>query len=101
MSDAPRRVGPRSLSRLSIVSITIQLDLPDALLNEARANGLLESASMGGLIATELRRRKAAAELGNVLDGIRAQPGEPMSDEEIASEVKAGRTERRAHEAGR
>jgi hypothetical protein len=83
------------------VSITIQLDLPDALLNEARASGLLESESMGGLIATELRRRKAAAELGTVLDGIRAQPGEPMSEEEIAAEVKAGRRERRAREAGR
>lgn len=100
VSDAPRRVGPISLNRPGIVSITIQLDLPDALLNEARANGLLESASMGGLIATELRRRKAAAELSNVLDGIRAQPGEPMSEEEIAAEVKAGRRERRAREAG-
>ena len=101
MSDAPRRVGPISLSRPVIVSITIQLDLPDALLNEARANGLLDSASVGGLIAVELRRRKAAADLSNLLDGIRAQPGEPISEQEIAAEVKAVRTERRAREAGR
>ena len=101
VSDALRRVDPIPLSHQRNVSITIQLDLPDALLSEARANGLLESASMGGLLATELRRRKAAAELSQVLDGIRAQPGEPMSGEEIAAEVKAARAERRAREAGR
>lgn len=33
---------------------------------------------MGDLLATELRRRKVAAELKIVLDPIRAQPGEPM-----------------------
>ena len=69
------------------MSVTIQLDLPDALVNEARANGLLESASMGNLLATELRRRKAAAGLNTVLDQIRAQPGEPMSEKEIAAEA--------------
>lgn len=83
------------------MSITIKLDLPDALVNEARDNGLLESASVGDLLATELRRRKAAAELNKVLEGIRAQPGEPMSMEEIQAEVDAVRAERRAREAGR
>ena len=83
------------------MSITIKLDLPDALVNEARANGLLESASVGDLLATELRRRKAATELNKVLEGIRAQPGEPMSMEEIQAEVDAVRAERRAREAGR
>lgn len=83
------------------MSVTIQLDLPDALLNEARANGLLDSASVGGLIAVELRRRKAAADLSTVLDGVRSQPGEPMSEQEIAAAVTAARKERRAREAGR
>jgi hypothetical protein len=83
------------------MSVTIQLDLPDALLKEARANGLLDSASVGDMLATELRRRKAAAALNSVLDGIRAQPGKPMSEQDIASDVKAARRERRAREAGR
>jgi len=48
------------------MSITIQLDLPDALVREARANGLLESESMIDLLSTELRRRKAAVELKKV-----------------------------------
>jgi hypothetical protein len=83
------------------MSITVQLDLPDALVNEARANGLLNSAPLGDLLATELRRRKAAAELNNILAGVRAQPGEPMSEADIAAEIKAARKERRAREAGR
>ena len=83
------------------MSITVQLDLPDTLVEEARDNGLLESESMTELLSTELRRRKAAAELNKVLQDIRAQPGEPMSLEEIQAEVDAVRAERRAREAGR
>jgi hypothetical protein len=83
------------------MSITIQLDLPDALLDEARSNGLLESASVGDLLVTELNRRKAASALHNVLEGIRGQTGEAMSEVEIAAEVKAARRERRMCEAGR
>ena len=83
------------------MSVTIQLDLPDALVKEAKANGLLESAPIGDLLTIELRRRKAAAELSNVLEGIRAQPGEPMTLEEIQAEVDAVRAERRAREARR
>jgi hypothetical protein len=77
------------------MSVTIQLDLPDALVNEARANGLLNSAPLGDLLSAELRRRRAAAELKQTLDNIRAQPGEPMSEADIAAEVKAARKERR------
>jgi len=83
------------------MSITIQLDLPEALLREAQASGLLESGQMTEMLAEELRRRKAAAELKKVLDEIRAQPGEPMSMEEIAAEVKTARRERQAREACR
>lgn len=38
------------------------------------------------ILSLRLRRRKAAAELENVLEGIRAQPGEAMSEEEIQAE---------------
>jgi hypothetical protein len=82
------------------MSITIQIDLPDALVNEARNKGLLESACVGDLLVTELRRIKAATALKNVLDTIRSQPGAAMSEEEIAAGVKAARRERRAREAG-
>lgn len=78
------------------MSITVQLNLPDTLVKEARDNGLLESESLTDLLSNGLRRRKAAAGLGKVLDDIRAQPGEPMSQEEIQAEVDAVRAERRA-----
>src|SRR5262249_48327017 len=84
-----------------VMGITIQLDLPEALAKEAKATGLLESESMTDLLTTELRRRRAAAELKDVLEGIRAQPGEPMSEADIAAEIKEARKERRARETGR
>ena len=83
------------------MSVTIQVDLPEALAKEAKANGLLESAPLSDLLATELRRRKAGVELHQVLEGIRSQPGVPLSEEEIQAEVKVVRRERRAREAGR
>lgn len=82
------------------MSVTIQLDLPEALVIEAQATGLLETESMTDLISTELRRRKAATELNKTLDGVRSQPGEPMSVEEIQAEVRAVRAAKRAREAG-
>lgn len=83
------------------MSITIELNLPDALVREARATGLLESECMSDLVATELRRRKAAAELSKTLDQLRDQPGETLSLEEIQAEVNAVRAEKRARETGR
>jgi len=83
------------------MSVTIQLDLPDALVKEARSNGLLESASVGELLMAELRRRRAAATLNSVLEGIRGQPGTALSPEEVNAEVKAARKERRVREARR
>ena len=80
------------------MSVTIELDLPDALVAEAQAKGLFQSGSMSDLVAEELRRRKAGEELSKILGKIRAQPGEPMSMEEIQAEVDAVRAERRARE---
>ena len=96
-----RRTNAWSATGYRVMSVTIQLDLPDALVTEARNCGLLEPASMGDLLVTELQRRKAARALETVLEGIRRQPGEAMSEEEIAGEIKAARRERRAREAGR
>ena len=80
------------------MSVTIELDLPDALVNEARAKGLFQSDSMGDWVAEELGRRKAAEELEKILKKIRAQEGEPMTSEEIQAEIDAYRAERRARE---
>jgi len=71
------------------------LDLPDALVNEARANGLLESKRLGQLLSEELRRSRSRKQFGDMLDQVRRQPGEPMSMEEIQAEVNAVREQRR------
>jgi len=62
---------------------------------------LRNSAPLGDLLTAELRRRKAAAGLNDLLAAIRAEPGEPMSEAEIAAEIKSARQERREREAGR
>jgi hypothetical protein len=83
------------------MSITIHVDLPEEVAREAKANGLLDTQSMTELLSTELRRRKAAAELSNVLDEIRQQSGNAMTSDEIQAEVNAVRARKRAREAGR
>ncbi len=82
------------------MSVTIQLDLPDALVNEARASGLLESGRLGELLSEELRRERARKDLGQMLTGLHSLPGEPMSPEEIQTEVDAVRAARRQREGG-
>jgi hypothetical protein len=83
------------------MSVTIQLDLPEELLQEARTYGLLESKRMTALLADEVGRRRAGRTLRQMLDAVRSLPGEPMAMDEINAEVKAARADRRAREAGR
>jgi hypothetical protein len=80
------------------MSVTIELDLPDALAREARSKGLLQPRQLGDLVSEELNRLKAADELEKILGKIRAQKGEPMTAEEIQAEIDACRAERRARE---
>lgn len=83
------------------MSVTIEVDLPDALVKEARANGLLESKRLGELLTNELRRARARKQLGQMLENVRSQPGEPLTLEEIQAEVNAVREQRRRRESSR
>ena len=83
------------------MSVTIQLDLPEELIRQARKLGLLENQRMAELLADEVRRRNAGQELKRALDEIRSAPGEPLTLDEINAEIKACRAERRAREARR
>jgi hypothetical protein len=83
------------------MSITIQLDLPDGLVNEARNNGLLESQRLGELLNEELRRERARKGLGRTLKELHSLPGESMTAEEIQAEIDAVRAERRQRESSR
>jgi hypothetical protein len=83
------------------MSVTIELDLPEGLIRQARQMGLLDNCRVAELLADEVRRRKAGQELKKVLDEIRSGPGEPPTMDEIDAEIKAARAERRAREARR
>jgi len=85
---------------VSVMSVTVQLDLPDALVKEARASGLLESKRLGEILSNELRRSRARKQFGEMLEKVRSQPGREMSMDEIQVEVDAVREERR-REGGR
>ena len=81
------------------MSITVQLDLPEGLAEKARAAGLLDPKRVATLIARELSSESDQRGFFEMVREIRAQPGEPMSMEEIQAEVNAVRAERRAREA--
>ncbi len=83
------------------MSVTIQLDLPEAILQQARQMGLLENQRMAELVAGEVRRRNAGQGLQKVVDDIRSAPGEAPTMDEINAEIKAARAERRTREARR
>ena len=83
------------------MSVTIELDLPEGIIRQARAMGLLDNRRVGELLADEVRRRNAGQELKQVLDEIRSVPGEPLTTDEIGAEIKAVRAERRARETRR
>ena len=83
------------------MSITIKLDLPDALAEEARAAGVLQAQRLTAIIEEAIERDKQAHEFVTLLDKIRSLPGEPLSMEEIQAEVDAVREARVRREAGR
>ena len=83
------------------MSVTIELDLPEGLIRQARQMGLLDNSRVGELLADEVRRRNAGQELKKLLDEIRSVPGEPLTMDEIGAEIKVVRAERRAREARR
>jgi hypothetical protein len=84
------------------MSITIQLDLPEALAREAKAKGLLEPQRLETLIKDELVSPEALKNYREMVDQMRAYPDEPMTMDEIQAEVDAVRAERAARrESGR
>jgi hypothetical protein len=79
---------------------TIQIELPDATVKAAQAEGLLTSQTLTRLLSEELYRRQAAARLLQIADRLAEAGVAPMSMDEIDSEVKAARAERQRRAAG-
>jgi hypothetical protein len=80
------------------MSITVQLDLSEAVAAEAKAKGLLQPQNLGRLIEREVKAESARGDFFEMVRDLRALPGEPMSMEEIQAEVDAVRAERAARE---
>jgi hypothetical protein len=73
---------------------TIQIELPEATAQAARAAGLLTPQALERLLNEALRRKQAADSLLSIADRVAAAGIEPMSMEEINAEVKAARKQR-------
>ena len=86
------------------MSITIQLDLPEALTAKARAKGLLDPAKVCRLIERELELEEPLRAYRQMVEQMRSYPDdEPMTMDEIQSEVNAVRVKKRRQrlESGR
>jgi hypothetical protein len=77
----------------------IQVELPDAIAQDAQAAGLLAPEELERLLSHALSRRRAADDLLSIADEVAAAGIEPMSMDEITAEVKAAREDlqERAH----
>jgi hypothetical protein len=78
---------------------TIQIELPDATAQAARAAGLLTSQALARLLNEAIKRRQAADALLSIAGRVAEAGIAPMSMDEINAEVKASRAERRARQA--
>lgn len=90
--------GPKCY--LPAVSITVKLDLPEDVALKAREAGLLDPARVAGLIERDLKGEEDQRSFFDIAREIRAEPGTPMTMDEVQAEVDAVRAERRAREAG-
>ena len=84
------------------MSITVQLDLSEAVAAKAKAKGLLDPANVTRLIERELELEEPLRVYHRMVEQMRAHPdAEPMTMDEIQAEVNAVRAERAAREGRR
>lgn len=83
-----------------IVEVEVRLSLPDSVVREAEASGLLEPESLASLLREELRRRRVDR-LFEAADRLAAVPGLPLTQDEVEVEIQAARARRRFPDAGR
>jgi hypothetical protein len=80
---------------------TIQIELPDATAQAARAAGLLTPQALDRLLTEAIRRQQAMDALQSIADRVAEAGIEPMSMDEINAEVQAARADRQQQRAGR
>lgn len=74
---------------------TVQIELPDALVNQARAAGLLTTDALHRLLSNALQQQAAAQSLLDVANWLAAADLPPMTASDINAEIKASRAARR------
>ena len=72
---------------------TIQIELSDAMAQDAQNAGLLTQQALERLLSNALAKQRAANHLLSIADEVTAAGIAPMSMEEITAEVKAARQE--------
>lgn len=82
----------------STVQLELTLTLPDSLVREAEAGGLLTPQGLESLLRAEVQRRRVA-QLFAAADQIAALPLPPLTEAEVEAEIQAARAERRAARA--
>jgi len=83
-----------------MTTVNIKLDLPEPIAKEAQRAGLLTGPAIERLIE-EAVRREAGKKLLDAMQRLRDANVPPLTEEEIAAEVKAVRAARKARgEAG-
>lgn len=80
-----------------MVSLEVQLVLPDNLAQEAEAQGLLRSEAIESLLRAELRRRQVD-QLFDAVDRLAALP-DPLTADEVDAEIQTARDEKRRNRA--
>jgi hypothetical protein len=95
LKSLARQVAFVFLRQLKMMSITVQLDLPESVAAEARAKGLLDPQALTRMVAREVEFDKPMREFREMVEQMRAYPDEPMTMEEIQAVVKEVRVERR------
>ena len=76
---------------------TVEIELPEATAQAAKAAGLLTPQAMDRLLSNALRKREATRYLQSAAAEVAAAGVASLSMEEIDAEVKIVRAERRAH----
>lgn len=76
---------------------TVQIELPESTAQAALDAGLLTPQALDRLLSEALRRREAGNALISIADRVAAAGIAPMSLQDINTELKAARIERRTH----
>lgn len=78
--------------------VTIQLSLPEDLVQDANELGLLDPKKLAAILRNEIREH-AFHSLLSIAPKLAAAGFPPMSEEEVAAEVRAARAEKNAASA--